>query len=157
MRIAIDNRRKQLAQCIWLRQRVEEHLALGDNVIVMGDFNDGPGLDEYEKLFGQSGVEIVIGVSKPESETLREPHAEAAMSARAGGFPTTSRFYLHNSKTYLNALLDYIMVTPHFRDRGARWRIWHPLDDPDCWENAALRDALVTASDHFPVTVDFDD
>jgi MFS family permease len=27
-------------------------------VIVLGDLNDGPGLDEYEKLFGHSGVEI---------------------------------------------------------------------------------------------------
>jgi hypothetical protein len=157
VRIAIDNRRKQLAQCIWLRQRVEEHLALGDDLIVMGDFNDGPGLDEYEKLFGQSGVEIVIGVSKPESETLREPHAEAAMSARAGGFPTTSRFYLHKSKTYLNALLDYIMVSPDLAKAvGPVWKVWHPFDDPDCFDNRELCHALLTASDHFPVTIDMD-
>jgi len=61
MQISIANRRKQLAQCIWLRKRVEGHLEAGDNLIVMGDFNDGPGLDEYEKLFGRSGVEIVLG------------------------------------------------------------------------------------------------
>jgi hypothetical protein len=157
VRIAIDNRRKQLAQCIWLRQRVEEHLALGDNLVVMGDFNDGPGLDEYEKLFGQSGVEIVIGVSKPEIETLREPHAEAAMSARAGGFPTTSRFYLHKSKTYLNALLDYIMVSPDLAKAiGPVWKVWHPFDDLDCFDNSGLCDALLMASDHFPVTIDMD-
>lgn len=52
MQISIANRRKQLAQCIWLRRRVEAHLNAHEHVIVMGDFNDGPGLDEYEKLFG---------------------------------------------------------------------------------------------------------
>jgi len=30
------------------------------------------------------------------------------------------------------------------------------LDDPECWGDAALRDALITASDHFPVTIDLD-
>ena len=53
MRIAIENRRKQLAQCIWLRERVEDHLDAGEDLIVLGDFNDGPGLDEYERLFGR--------------------------------------------------------------------------------------------------------
>ena len=38
MRIAIANRRKQLAQCIWLRERVEEHLDAGDPLIVSGGF-----------------------------------------------------------------------------------------------------------------------
>lgn len=157
VRISIENRRKQLAQCIWLRKRVEQHLDAGDDLILLGDFNDGPGLDEYEKLFGQSGVEIVIGVSKPETETLREPHAEAAMSARAGGFPTTSRFYIHESKTYLNALLDYIMVSPDLANTTLPvWKIWHPFNNPDCFTQKDLCDALLTASDHFPVTIDLD-
>tara|TARA_Y100000815_G_scaffold145446_1_gene131692 strand:+ start:318 stop:479 length:162 start_codon:yes stop_codon:yes gene_type:complete len=52
--------------------------------------------------------------------------------------------------------LDYIMVSPQIRARDARWRIWHPMDDPTCWQNVALRDALLAASDHFPVTLDLD-
>jgi hypothetical protein len=158
VQISIANRRKQLAQCIWLRQRVDDHLKAGENIIVLGDFNDGPGLDEYEKLFGQSGVEIVIGVSKPEGDTLREPHAEAAMHARAGAAtPTTSRFYNHRKKTYLNALLDYIMISPDLASiSSATWQILHPFNDPDCFGQKDLCDALLTASDHFPVRVDFD-
>lgn len=155
VRISIANRRKQLAQCIWLRQRVDEHLAAGEDLIVMGDFNDGPGLDEYEKLFGQSGVEIVIGVSKPEEDTLREKHAEAAMGARAGAVPTTSRFYNHRDKTYLNALLDYIMVSANLsQSTSPAWKILHPFNDPDCFAQKGLCEALLTASDHFPVTLD---
>jgi len=42
-RISLTNRRKQLAQCAWLRARLDEHLAAGEEVIALGDFNDGPG------------------------------------------------------------------------------------------------------------------
>ncbi|WP_069299577.1 endonuclease/exonuclease/phosphatase family protein [Neptunicoccus sediminis] len=156
VRISIANRRKQLAQCIWLRQRVEYHLAAGDDLLVLGDFNDGPGLDEYERLFGQSGVEVVLGVNKPSDQTLFDPHALAKLSPRSPA-PTTARFFNHVTKTYLNALLDYIMVSPDLRRRTApRWKIWHPFDTPECFRDRAFCDALLTASDHFPVTVDLD-
>jgi hypothetical protein len=154
-RISISNRRKQLAQCLWVRQRVDQHLAAGDNLVVMGDFNDGPGLDEYEKLFGHSGIEIVLGTSKHADQRLFDPHAAMALRGGIGPSPTTSRFYNHRSKTYLNALLDYIMVSPDLRNSTAPdWHIWHPFDDPACYDARALCKSLLTASDHFPVTVD---
>jgi hypothetical protein len=154
MRFGIANRRKQLAQAIWLRGRIEEHLSTATPLMVMGDMNDGPGLDEFENLFGRSSVEIVLG---QDEDALFDPHAKQALSRNLAATPTTARFWIRPEKRYLQALLDYIMVTPQFRQRGARWRIWHPLDDPDCWHTPELRDALVTASDHFPVTIDFDD
>jgi len=157
MRISIQNRRKQLAQCIWLRQRVEAHLQAGDPLIVLGDFNDGPGLDEYEKLFGHSGVEIVMGADAGE-EALRlyEPHAREALQSPLCAKPATARFFLADEMRYLSALLDYIMVSPGLRDHDPRWRIWHPFDDPKLYAIPELREALVTASDHFPVTLDID-
>lgn len=151
-RISITNRRKQLAQCIWLRKRVEAHLALGDNVIVMGDFNDGPGLDEYEKLFGRSGVEIVLG--EGQGEQLFDPHARMALSQRIGAMPATSRFHRRREGRYLSALLDYIMVSGSVRQMGANWTILHPFDHAACFADKDLRTALLTASDHFPVVLD---
>ncbi|UWR21515.1 endonuclease/exonuclease/phosphatase family protein [Sulfitobacter sp. S190] len=151
MKISIANRRKQLAQAIWLRRRLD---AMGDTpVMVLGDLNDGPGLDTFEDLFGRSSVEIILGEGQG---ALFDPHAARALSSRRGAVPTTARFWIRTEKRFLQALLDYIMVSPQFRTRAPRWRIWHPLDDPDCWRDAGLRDALVTASDHFPVTLDFD-
>ncbi len=149
-RMSIQNRRKQLAQCIWLRQRVDAHLQAGDDLIVLGDFNDGPGLDEYEKLFGRSGVEIVLG----EADALRmfDPHARIALGRRIGAMPSTSRFKRRDGP-YLQALLDYVMVSPRLRDLGPEWQIWHPFDHPDCYDNLALREALLKASDHFPVVM----
>ncbi|MDF0600159.1 endonuclease/exonuclease/phosphatase family protein [Psychromarinibacter sp. C21-152] len=155
LRLSIQNRRKQLAQCVWLRRRVESHLDAGEELIVLGDFNDGPGLDEYEKLFGRSGVEIVLG--DPGKRGLYDPHARMALSQRVGAMPVTARFYIHPEGRYLQALLDYIMVSPGLRRRNPRWRIWHPFDDPACYRTPELRDALLTASDHFPVSLDFDD
>ncbi|MEP2681526.1 MAG: endonuclease/exonuclease/phosphatase family protein [Sulfitobacter sp.] len=153
LRIAIANRRKQLAQAIWLRRRIDTHLAADRPVMVMGDLNDGPGLDEFESLFGRSSVEIVLGEG---AAALFDPHAKQALSRRLGAAPTSARFWIAPEERFLQALLDYIMVSPQIRARDARWRIWHPMDDPACWQNVALRDALLAASDHFPVTLDLD-
>lgn len=158
IRISIENRRKQRAQCIWLRERIERHLSAGDPLIVLGDFNDGPGLDEFEALFGRSGLEIVIGEGvgrRAEDQRLFDPHARMAMAPRASAAPTTSRFFIRHENRYLSALLDYIMVSKDLAPMG-RWRIWHPFDDRACYEDVALRDALLAASDHFPVTLDLD-
>ncbi|MEJ6397683.1 endonuclease/exonuclease/phosphatase family protein [Yoonia sp. 208BN28-4] len=150
-RISIQNRRKQLAQCIWLRQRVNQHLEAGEDLIVAGDFNDGPGLDEYEKLFGRSGVEIVLG--EGDATPLFDPHAQMALSRRMGAIVSTARFKQRGGP-YLQALLDYVMVSPRLRAQNPAWQIWHPFDHPACYENKPLRDALLLASDHFPVTLD---
>ena len=154
IRISIENRRKQLAQCIWLRQRVLEHLSYGDDLIVLGDLNDGPGLDEFEKLFGRSGVEVVLGTDGDPAQRLYDPHAAMAIGSRVGFAPTTARFYLRPQQRYFEALLDFIMVSPGLAARGPDWRIWHPFNDPQIMMIPELREALLQASDHFPVSLD---
>lgn len=153
IRISIQNRRKQLAQCIWLRRRVTQHLDVGDDLIVMGDFNDGPGLDEYEKLFGRSGIEIVLGEGA--ATQMFDPHARMVLSRKFGGMPVTARFQ-RKDEPYLQALLDYIMVSPCLRTKRPKWQIWHPFDHPACYADPVLREALLVASDHFPVVLDID-
>lgn len=157
VRISIDNRRKQLAQTLWLRRRVEEHLQANDDLIVLGDFNDGPGLDAYEKLFGHSSVELVLGVDQEEDRTLFDPHANARLNSRENWSPSTARFYLRQHGRYLNALLDFIMVSSGIRSMFPIWKIWHPFDDPECFQNQTLRQDLLDASDHYPVTLDITD
>lgn len=154
IRLSIENRRKQLAQCVWLRARVDAHLAAGDPLIVLGDFNDGPGLDEYEKLFNRSGIEIVLGEGT--AIPLHDPHAHLILQRPTVAAPATARFQLPPDGRYLSALLDYIMISPDLMARHPRWRIWHPFDDPAIYRDEALRGALLSASDHFPVTVDLD-
>jgi len=149
-RMSIANRRKQLAQCLWLRARVDQHLAQRDSVIVLGDFNDGPGLDEYEQLFGRSGVEVVLGSG---TTALHDPHVHQALIRRFAAPPTTARFR-HREEGWRQFLLDYIMISADLAAQAPRWRIWHPFDDPGCFADDTLRTALLAASDHFPVTLD---
>jgi endonuclease/exonuclease/phosphatase family metal-dependent hydrolase len=150
VRLAIANRRKQLAQAIWLHRRVTDHIEAGEHVIVMGDLNDGPGLDEYERLFGKSSVEIVMG------SELTDPHAQRLLKPRETVLPSTSRFYNPETKSYLRALLDYIMISHGLEAYAPRWRIWHPFEDAECYDNIPLREALLAASDHFPVSLDLE-
>lgn len=154
IRLSIENRRKQLAQCLWLRQRVEAHLRAGDSLLVMGDFNDGPGIDEFEKLFGHSGVEIVLGTTPDPALHLTDPHAAMALQSKVGITPTTARFYLAPQKRFFEALLDFIMVSPDLATKAPAWRIWHPFNDPAVAQVPELSEALLQASDHFPVTID---
>lgn len=154
--ISLINRRKQLAQCEWLRRRIDHHLDRGEDVIVLGDLNDGPGLDEYERLFGRSGVEIVMGDIATPDRLLRNPFVRVRLHAKFGWRPATARFYHRDKGRYINALLDFIMLTPDLAARtGPEWRIWHPFDDAQIYGDKPLREALLTASDHFPVTLDF--
>lgn len=155
VQIGIANRRKQLAQAIWLRKRVDQILEEGAPLIVLGDLNDGPGLDHFENLFGRSSLEIVLG-NGVETQ-LYDPHGDRVLSQRFGAVPTTARFWIEQEQRYLQALLDYVLISPDLRKRDPIWRIWHPLDDPDCWRDPELREALVLASDHFPVSLDFRD
>jgi hypothetical protein len=69
---------------------------------------------------------------------------------------STARFYDKDARRFFPALLDYILVSPDIAAEGPHWRIWHPFDDPVCWSTPELRQALLDASDHFPVTLDFD-
>lgn len=150
MRASIANRRKQLAQAIWLRRRIDACRNAGMPVILMGDLNDGPGLDEFEDLFGRSSVEILLG------DDMVDPNAHRALQPHAQSFPTTSRFFLPGQGRYLHALLDYIMVSQDLMSRRPAWRIWHPFEDETCYAMVELREALLTASDHFPVTLEIE-
>ncbi|KPA22121.1 Endonuclease/Exonuclease/phosphatase family protein [Shimia sp. SK013] len=154
MRLSIANRRKQLAQAIWLRRRIEAHLQAGEDLIVLGDLNDGPGLDEYEDLFGRSSVEIVMGIGA--APKLYDPHARMALGQRIGAQPSSARFFISSEDRYLQALLDYAFVSDGLRAANPKWRIWHPFEDHSCYARPELRDALLTASDHFPVVLDID-
>ena len=157
-RIALANRRKQLAQCIWLRRRIEAHLDAGTPLIVLGDLNDGPGRDRHEELLRRSGAEIVMGWGGGDDRLMFDPHAARALDQPGGAVPgttpSTARFHIAREGRYLSALLDYIFVSPDLRAAAQRWRIWHPFEDPDCRADERLRGALLTASDHFPVTLD---
>lgn len=60
---ALGNRKKLIAQATRLRERLDAYLAEADPLptIVLGDMNDGPGLDAQERVLGASFVETAMG------------------------------------------------------------------------------------------------
>lgn len=159
LRRAIATRRTQYAQCLWLRARIDAHLAAGDPLIVLGDLNDGPGLDEFEKLFSHSGVEIVMGADRPFEARLHDPNARRGFDApdqKTDQKPPATARFPQGGGAALEALVDYILISQDLCARGPVWRIWHPFDDPSCAADDDLRLSLLVASDHFPVTLDID-
>ncbi|MFC7705316.1 endonuclease/exonuclease/phosphatase family protein [Plastorhodobacter daqingensis] len=154
LRLSIENRRKQYAQCLWLRQRIDDHIAAGDPLIVLGDFNDGPGLEEFEHLFSRSAVDIVLGWDRAPKARLYDHHARLALANRTAAAPVSARFLMPDEQHYFSALLDYIMISEDLRQHQPVWRIWYPFDDAGCYGDPLLREALLLASDHFPVSLD---
>jgi predicted extracellular nuclease len=152
MQQSIKNRRKQLAQAIWLRRRISDRLAAGADMIVLGDFNDGPGLDTYETLFGRSSIEIIAGAGS-QDVPMFDPHITQVVVDEFGDLPYSARFQGRDQAKHLNALIDYIFVSPELTDKAGQWRIWNPYETQFSPE---LTQALITASDHFPVTLDID-
>jgi exonuclease III len=61
---------------------------------------------------------------------------------------------MNDQRLFYEALIDFIMVSPDLAKNAPKWRIWHPIRDVEIAQNIPLAQALLTASDHFPVTID---
>lgn len=150
---SMGNRRQIFAQCTWIRRRVEK-LMEDHPVVVMGDFNDGPGFDYYERQFGKSGIEIVVGdlfnpdgvLSSAYGRPTWEDYADVWNSNSAGWIPYTASFRDEIEGGYMKTPVDYVLATDDLEPTNGQ--IWNPLRQPD------LQATLYDASDHFPVSVD---
>ena len=144
------NRLKIFAECHWIRRRVDEWLDRGHDVVVMGDINDGPGMDEYEMRYGRSGVEQIMGSVFEPDRVLRN-HVGRPKWGRYGWSPSTVRFKDRITETNINVLIDHILISAGLKTSGGTpHQVWNPFEN-----NAAkpVKDALLAASDHFPVTI----
>ncbi|MCP4602236.1 MAG: hypothetical protein GY847_17250 [Proteobacteria bacterium] len=159
-----SNRRKLFAECAWIRNRVDEWIDAGKDVMVMGDFNDGPEMDFYEFQFGRSAVETVIG-DLFEPERILRAYTGRPKWTRNGWSPSTASFKdPMSSRRWVNALIDHILVTPGLPVSGERQdnrdahKIWNPFlneKSPHFISTAKeIKDAVLFASDHFPVSLD---
>ena len=145
------SRLKIFAECSWIRKRVDEWLGQGHDVVVMGDINDGPGMDEYEMRFGRSGVEILMG-SLFEPDAIMRNLAGRPKWGQYGWSPSSARFKDRITETYVNVLIDHILVSAGLKPSGANpHQIWNPFGDDD--EAKTIKDDLLKASDHFPISI----
>lgn len=144
------NRLKLYAECEWIRRRVDEWLDDSKHVVVMGDFNDGPGMDFYEFKHGRSAIELVMGDIFEPDRILRN-HAGMPKWTSYGWKPASARFKDRMTEDYVNVLIDHILVSPGLPILDGSYKIWNPFEDN---EAETIRKDLLDASDHFPVTVD---
>jgi len=146
------NRLKLYAECEWIRRRVDEWLDDNKHVVVMGDFNDGPGMDFYEFKHGRSAMELVMGDIFLPDRILRS-YAGKPKWTSYGWKPASARFKDRMTEDYVNVLIDHILVSPGLPILGGSYKIWNPFEDDDA---ETMRKDLLDASDHFPITVDLD-
>lgn len=154
-RVSRRNRLKLYAECTWIRQRVESWLDAGRKVVVMGDINDGPGMDVYEMRYGRSAVEVIMGdIFEPE-KLLFSPLGRPVFG-NYGWKPASASFRDRITEDYINVLIDHILVSQDIRGAISANRVWNPYQAPDgdLIGTRALKDLFRLASDHFPVSVD---
>lgn len=149
------NRRKLYAECFSVRERCDQWLDENPeaNIIVMGDINDGFGLDHYEQRFNRSAVEILLGDPWEPKKILQHVLPRPRLN-RYGWFPSSSRFTDRITGDRFNVLIDHILVSE--ATKVSNGLVWNPYSakSPDHVKN--LKATLREASDHFPVTCDID-
>jgi endonuclease/exonuclease/phosphatase family metal-dependent hydrolase len=149
-RTSARNRRKLFAECHSIRQRVDDWLDDDLPCVVMGDVNDGPGFDFYEGRFGRSAVEVIMGDIFAPDRILRN-HLGAPKWGRFGWEPSTARFTDSFTGDKVNALIDHILASRHLVPAGDGCQVWNPYQNDHA---RPLKQALLDASDHFPVVLD---
>ncbi|MEW8659538.1 MAG: hypothetical protein AB2603_14565 [Candidatus Thiodiazotropha endolucinida] len=118
----------------------------------MGDINDGPGFDYYESRFGKSAVELIVG-DVFNRETILQYHIGRPVFGKYGWEPSSARFKDNYTGDFINALIDHIIVSADFvANVDSPTKVWNPyqLD-----EAGPLKSQLLDASDHFPISFDF--
>lgn len=148
--LSARNRRKLYAECSSIRERCDQWLSesIEPNVIVMGDINDGFGLDYYEQRLNRSAVETLLGDPwRPElilQHVLPKPKLK-----KFGWEPSSSQFTDRITGDRFNVLIDHLLVSRFIKVRSAA--VWNPYLKDSAQDIKDLKEVLRSASDHFPV------
>jgi endonuclease/exonuclease/phosphatase family metal-dependent hydrolase len=154
-KVALANRKKLAAQAERLRHRLDGLIAAPNArpVVVLGDMNDGPGMDAYERVVGRSFVETLAGdVFAPElifHNTLWWMNEKDRKDLWTAEFPDP---IVSNSMGLKHRVwIDHILVSPsmlkpdsHLRYVTRSGRVGGPATT---WRKA---------SDHRPVTCELE-
>jgi endonuclease/exonuclease/phosphatase family metal-dependent hydrolase len=166
-REAERNRRKLFGECLHIRRRLNEWQDQGHEFVVMGDVNDGPGMDSYEARFGRSAVEMILGDLFDSARSLIH-HGEVPRWTGHGWRPWTTRYEAAFTEDTVRAMIDHIFTSRGITAAGAfpqttYWNWDHPLmdfkgsdTDAERAEKERISQIFKDASDHFPVTLDIE-
>ena len=149
---ALKNRRRISAESMRTRQYLDELIDADPNalVVVVGDFNDGPGQDFFEKHYLTHNVtDILLGSTFYPQRQFR--HAFLHRVPQNELFTATFDDFvdgINNRRT----LLDHILVSPALEARVQDSGIAHAEIDAQA-DPAATKERQKVASDHKPASV----
>ncbi len=151
--ISARDRLKLFAECMSIRDRCDFYLQKNQQVIVMGDINDGFELDFYENKFNKSAIEILLGDTW-HPELILKPVLPKPKLNSYGYTPNSSRYKDRITGDQFNVLIDHILVSQGLKCSNGK--VWNPYTEKDNPAIQGLRTQLLNASDHFPVMVEID-
>lgn len=147
--LALANRKRLLAQSKKIRSRVDQLMSENPElpIIVMGDFNDEPGMDSYEKILGQSSLDTVMGSIYEPEKILHNTLWHLGQSNRKKELWTVE----YPDRIVLNtdmhkAWLDHIFVSQNLQHGTSGLKYIQNSGEIIEKDSDAKR-----ASDHFPI------
>jgi hypothetical protein len=147
------DRLKLFGECMHIRERCDQYLAKGQEVIIMGDINDGFELDFYENRFSKSAVELLLGsIWKPEwilKSALPKPNLTAY-----GWTPYSSKYRDRITGDIFNVLIDHILISQGLKLINGQ--VWNPILEKDDPSIQSVKSQLFSASDHYPIVVEIE-
>ncbi len=149
--ISQRDRMRLYAECMSIRKKCDDYINDGSNVIVMGDINDGVGMDFYENRFSKSAVEILLG-DVWKSEMILQSVLTKPKWTSNGWKPSSSRYRDRITEDNINVLIDHILIS-----RGlttSQGKVWNPYLEKNDLAIQSISKDLKNASDHFPIVAE---
>lgn len=147
--LSVRDRLRLFGECMHIRERCDSYLSKDQEVIVMGDINDGFELDFYENKFSKSAVEILLGdLWKPEW-ILKTALPRPKLTAN-GYTPYSGKFKDRITGDHFNILIDHILISQKIK--LIEGKVWNPYLEKSDAIIQSVKHNLIAASDHFPVS-----
>ncbi len=151
--ISARDRMRLFAECMSIRSKCDDYIKNGSEVIVMGDINDGIGMDFYENKFSRSAFELLLGdvwqVDKILKSVVKKPKWTSY-----GWSPSSSRFTDRIVEDTVNVLIDHIVLSKGLSFENGK--VWNPYELKNDVVIQEIKDELKKASDHFPISAEIE-
>ncbi len=147
------DRLKLFGECMHIRERCDQYLAKGQEVIVMGDINDGFELDFYENRFSKSAVELILGSTWKPEWILKAALPKPKLTAY-GWTPYSSKFRDRITGDIFNVLIDHILISQGLK--LIEGQVWNPILEKDDPAIQSVKSQLFSASDHYPIVAEIE-
>lgn len=151
--ISERDRMRLFAECMSIRQKCDDYIKAGSEVIVMGDINDGVGMDFYENRFSKSAVETLMGEVWNADYILQSVLPKPKWTSN-GWKPASSRFRDRITEDTVNVLIDHILVSRGIKSSNGK--VWNPYSEKNDVQIQNLSNELKKAADHFPIVCEIE-